>query len=101
MISSHEALVERLNHTHYRAQPEGHYESFFLRANHPSRPLAFWIRYTLFSPKKRPEEAIGELWAIFFNGETGIHVAVKQVVPFSECLFETSAFEVRVAAAFL
>ncbi len=32
----------------------GHYESYFQRANHPSRPLAFWIRYTVFSPAGRP-----------------------------------------------
>ena len=28
----------------------GHYESFFQRANHDERPLAFWIRYTIFVP---------------------------------------------------
>lgn len=101
MTASPEAFVHHLNDARYHAQPEGHYESFFLRANHPSRPLAFWIRYTLFSPKHRPQEAEGELWAISFNGEMGEHVVVKQVVPFSECLFEMSAFEVRIPGAHL
>ena len=32
----------------------GHYESWFQRANHPSRPLAFWIRYTIFCPSAAP-----------------------------------------------
>ena len=43
------------NNTQYRQdQKEGHYESYFQRANHPSKPLAFWIRYTLFSPRGNP-----------------------------------------------
>lgn len=43
-----------------RFRPEisdGFYESYFLRANHPERPLAFWIRYTVFCPQGRPQEA--------------------------------------------
>jgi len=91
---------QQANWTRYRpGQQTGHYESFFQRANHPSRPLAFWIRYTIFSPHNRPEEALGELWAVYFDGETGQHVAVKQEVPFSQCDFSTSAFAVRVAEA--
>ena len=57
------------NAARYRpGEPAGHYESYFLRANHPNRPLAFWIRYTVFSPAGRPEAAEGELWAIVFDG---------------------------------
>ncbi len=26
----------------------GHYESWFLRANHPKEKRAFWLRYTIF-----------------------------------------------------
>ena len=37
-----------------RAKRAGHYESWFQRANHPSRPLAFWIRYTIFCPARPP-----------------------------------------------
>jgi hypothetical protein len=86
-----------VNHTRYRpGQRAGHYESFFQRANHPSRPLAFWIRYTIFSPDGRPEDALGELWAIYFDGETGRHVAVKTEVPFGRCRFEASAFFVKI-----
>ncbi len=40
-----------LNHAQYDGRkPGGHYESFYQRANHPTRPLAFWIRYTVFVP---------------------------------------------------
>jgi hypothetical protein len=82
------------------AQRGGHYESFFQRANHPSRPLAFWVRYTLFSPSGRAATrgapAAGELWAVFFDGETGVHVAVKREVPISLARFDRTAFAVRV-----
>src|SRR5579859_6676086 len=96
-----EAFIPHINDTRYQAQPGGHYESFFQRANHPSRPLAFWIRYTLLSPRQCPQEAVGELWAIFFNGETGNHVVVKHSVPLSHCTFQSSAFEVMIASAHL
>ncbi len=90
------------NWTRYQpGQKAGHYESFFQRANHPSRPLAFWIRYTIFSPAGRPEEALGELWAVYFDGETGQHVVVKKEVPFGQCEFSRSGFSVRVADASL
>ncbi len=95
-----EAACRQANFTRYQPdQTTGHYESFFVRANHPARPLAFWIRYTLFSPKRHPENALGELWAIVFDGETGQHVAVKQEVPFGQCTFKTSEFFVTVSDA--
>ena len=92
-MSGAQQELERVNATRYRpSQKAGHYESFFQRANHPSRPLAFWIRYTIFSPQDRPEDAVGELWAIYFDGETQRHVAVKTEVPFRECTFKTDGF---------
>lgn len=91
-----------LNVTRYQVgQHQGHYESFYQRANHPTRPLAFWIRYTIFSPTNRPEDAIGELWSIFFNGETGHHVAVKEEYPLSTCQFVHGAFGACVGTATL
>lgn len=93
---------KQVNFTRYQpGQKAGHYESFFQRANHPTRPIAFWIRYTIFSPNNHPEEAIGELWAIFFDGETGSHVAVKKEVPFHQCTFKPDAFFVQVGDASL
>jgi hypothetical protein len=95
------AFYGQVNLTRYVGQPGGHYESFFQRANHPERPLAFWIRYTIFSPAGRPEDAMGELWAVFFNGETNLHTAVKQEFPFRECQFDHAGFAVRVGKALL
>lgn len=85
-----------------RFRPEeagGFYESYFQRANHPHRPLAFWIRYTVFSPEERPNEACGELWAIFFNGETARITAVKEAVPIADCIFSRKQLEVRIGQA--
>lgn len=88
------------NHARFLlGQRAGHYESYFQRANHPSRPLAFWIRYTLFSPAGRPEDGIGELWAVLFDGETDAHVAVKREVPIAHARFDREAFSVSVVDA--
>jgi len=80
---------------------EGHYESYFQRANHPQRPLAFWIRYTVFSPKGSPGDAVGELWAIYFNGEQNRITAVKDTFPMESCRFSAKSLEVRIGDALL
>lgn len=79
----------------------GHYESWFQRANHPDRPLAFWIRYTVFSPKNRPDDAVGELWAIYFDGEKQRVTAVRECVPIAVCRFSRAALDVRIGDAAL
>lgn len=96
-----EDFERAVNFTRYDGGGAGHYESFFLRANHPQKPLGFWIRYTIFSPKGAPEKAIGELWAIFFDGERGTHQAAKLELPFANCAFDRAAFGVRVGDAIL
>ena len=58
-------------------QGAGHYESFYLKASHPSEPVGLWIRYTV---HKRPgEEPEGSLWCTLFDrSEAGAPWAVKQ-----------------------
>jgi len=82
-------------------QRSGHYESYFLRANHPTEPQAFWIRYTIFSPAGKPDKAIGELWAVYFDSRAGTNVAVKKEVPFNRCSFSSSALDVKIDSAIL
>jgi len=82
-------------------QKTGFYESFFSRANHPDRPLAFWIRCTLFSPIGRPDDAVGELWAVLFDGETRRNIAVKTEIPLQQCDFNPETFSVRIGEALL
>ena len=87
-----------------RFNPEddaGFYESYFQRANHPTRPLAFWIRYTVFSPRGRSREARGELWAIYFDGETGKNTAVKECFPAQACSFSRERLDVKIGDATL
>lgn len=77
----------------------GHYESWFQRANDPTGRRAFWIRYTIFSPRGRPDDAVGELWAIAFDREHRRITAVKQVVPLRSCTFASDRLAVAIGDA--
>ena len=101
MTNERQAFCRQVNHARFHGQPRGHYESFFVRANHPAHPLAFWIRYTVFSPRGCPGKAVGELWAVFFNGETRQHAVARQEYPLADCRFDTTAFGVRIGEASL
>jgi len=101
MDNTVQALISGANHSRFRAEKTGFYESFFLRANHPQKPRAFWIRYTVFEPRDITAPTIGELWATWFDGETGDHVSVKSELPISECRFGPDRFQVNVGAASL
>lgn len=83
----------------------GHYESYFLRGNHPGQPRAFWIRYTIFSPRgaraETPGETIGELWAAFFDGGSNRVTAAKTEVPIAQCAFSDRGLDVTIGAATL
>ncbi len=86
---------------YHHDQVRGHYESWFLRANHRTRNVAFWIRYTIFAPHGRPQDAIGELWAIHFDGERRLIRAAKSEIPVSDCTFAPRGLDVRVGGATL
>jgi hypothetical protein len=101
-MSADPLVPEQVNWAQYDpARSPGHYESFYLRGNHPHRPMAFWLRYTIFSPAAAPEEACGQLWAVVFDGESGSHTAAKADVPLSDCSFSTASFDVRIGDAVL
>ena len=54
-----------------------HYESYFLKANHPTEPRAFWLRHTV---HQRPGEApTASLWLTLFDGDQPVQ-AGKQTV---------------------
>ena len=93
-------LGSGVNAARYRpGDRTGHYESFYLRANHPDRPMACWIRYTVHSPAGRPAEAVGELWFVLF--EDGRHTVARRAWPVGECSFARDSFAVRVGGATL
>jgi len=94
------AIRQRWNSARYvPGMTTGHYESWFQRANDASGQRAFWIRYTIFAPRGRPDDAVGELWAITFAREAGRIVAVKQVHPIQACSFARDRLEVAIGAA--
>ena len=78
------------------ASPSAHFESYFQRANHPERPLAFWLRYTIYAPPAQPAAAQGELWAIWFDGERDRVVHEYAAFPMSACSFSRQQLAVRV-----
>lgn len=85
-----------------RYQPgtaDGHYESWFQRANDPTGRHAFWIRYTIFAPRGRPADAVGELWAIAFDRTAARITAVKQVHPIAACSFARDRLDVAIGEA--
>lgn len=95
-------LAADFNQSRYAPGTEaGFYESYFQRANHPTRPLAFWIRYTIFSPKGRPKDAIGELWAVWFDGERGTHTVAKSEFPLGQFVFSREGFAAKIGEAIL
>jgi hypothetical protein len=87
-----------------RFQPgsaQGHYESYFLRANHPERALAFWIRYTFFCPAGRPQDAVGEVWAVYFDGERNKITAAKECFALGECRISAPPLDLTIGASHL
>ncbi|MCF6262407.1 MAG: hypothetical protein L3J24_02275 [Xanthomonadales bacterium] len=95
-------LRQALNAARYQqASKTGHYESYFLRANHPKKPLAFWFRYSIFSPSESTRSNtrvdIGELWAVVFNRETNRMTAVKEEFQLDKCSFSASGLDVTIA----
>jgi hypothetical protein len=65
----------------YAAIGRGHYESFYLKGNHPSRRLGVWLKFNLLEPVGAPDRLEGELWGVWFDGETGQHVVAQRVLP--------------------
>jgi hypothetical protein len=95
-------LTADFNHARYQpGTTGGFYESYFQRANHPTRPMAFWIRYTIFCPKGRPHDAIGELWAVYFDGERQQHTVAKSEFSAGRFVFGREGLAARIGEAVL
>ncbi len=92
---------EAWNAARFRQGARGHYESWFQRANHPSEPLAFWIRYTIFHPADSGRAALGELWFILFDRARRRIVTRKAEVPLTDCQFSQGGLDVRIGDALL
>jgi hypothetical protein len=53
----------------------GHYESYYLRAVHPTQPRGVWIRYTVTTPPGGTPN--GQLWFTLFDRDAGRPRAVR------------------------
>lgn len=73
------------NSLRFRPGCRGHVESYFLRANHPTRPLALWLKATLFAPRAGEPQA--EAWVIWFDGERRRTFTHRETVPLGSASF--------------
>ena len=64
----------------------GHVESYFLKFNDPASGRALWIKFTICAPAGRPQDAVGETWAIYFDArDPSRMVGMKESFPLREC----------------
>jgi hypothetical protein len=75
------------------AVSDGRYESWYVKASHPSEPLGVWIRYTV---HQRPgEQPTGSLWFTLFGPEP----RAAKVTPAPEALSQGGGAHIRIGDA--
>ncbi|NNM52666.1 MAG: hypothetical protein HKM02_10670 [Pseudomonadales bacterium] len=79
----------------------GHYESWFLRANHPKKAEAFWIRYTLLVPQATDLPALGELWVVYTQAELQVIRVAKSVYPLQEGRYAENYLDIELGGSYL
>ena len=82
------------NDLRYRPGTAGHVESYFVRGNAPDRRLAFWLKATVFAPRK--DSAVAELWCIVFDAENGRYFSEKRTVPFAHATFGGDPMQIEI-----
>lgn len=75
---------------------KGHVESYFLRANHPERPLALWLKATILAPLAG--EPVAETWLIAFDGERDRLYARKLTRALADASFIGDSLGARITA---
>lgn len=73
------------NAPRFVAGRRGHVESYFLRANDPTRPRALWLKVTILAPLEGAP--IAEVWFVWFDGEAGTTFGHRDTVPLSAAAF--------------
>ena len=76
-----------------------YYESRFLRANHPDRPLALWLRKTMLLTSVGAASA--DVWVMVFDPDGVGNCAVKQPHPIEDASFVSDPWTVRIGETFL
>jgi hypothetical protein len=85
-----------MNACRYAPGERGHVESYFVRAVHPERPLAVWIKATILAPLDG--EPVAETWLIAFDGERKRTWANKASAPLQDAAFLASGETTQISA---
>ncbi|MFZ0832778.1 MAG: hypothetical protein WAM92_06775 [Mycobacterium sp.] len=76
-----------------------YYESRFVRANHPDRAQALWLRETLLLTGSGAASA--DVWVMAFDPDGHGNIAVKQPYPVQDAEFGSNPWTVRIGDTFL
>ena len=72
-----------------------YYESRFIRANHPERPQAIWLRWTLLLPA--PGEPVADVWVMLFDPDGTGNRAIKVPHPVAGADYLSDPWSARIA----
>jgi hypothetical protein len=73
-----------------------YYESRYLRANHPDRPQALWLRETLLLPTAG--EAVADVWVMVFDPDGDGNRALKAPYPIEAACYDYEDWTARIGA---
>src|ERR1700722_15758224 len=73
-----------------------YYESRFIRANHPERPQALWLRETLLLPTAG--DSVADVWGMVFDPEGAGNRALKQPYSIDAAAYEYDDWTARIGA---
>jgi hypothetical protein len=74
-----------------------YYESRYIRANHPDRPQALWLRETLLVPTAG--DPVADVWVMVFDPDGQGNRALKQPYPLDAAHYEYDNWTARIGAA--
>ena len=72
-----------------------YYESRFIRANHPDRAQAIWLRWTLLLPV--PGDAVADVWVMLFDPDGAGNRALKVPHPVTAADYLSDPWSARIA----
>jgi hypothetical protein len=81
------------------ARQAPYYESRYLRANHPDRPQALWLRETLLLPTAG--ESVADVWVMVFDPDGAGNRALKVPYPIDVADFDDHSWTARIGATTL
>ncbi len=75
---------EAANLTRFDGTRSGFYEVYFVEVQDPEHHSGLWVRYTLCSPTSGVENAVAELWGMYFDRrDPSKNMAIKETIPLS------------------